>query len=61
MLTTKSPHIDSSRDVSGMRESAKVKRSHKVRVGDKLLNEYKENPELIGGAMEHSQDYFLLV
>ena len=25
-------------------------RTHKVRVGDKLLNEYEDNPELIGGA-----------
>ena len=33
-----------------MRESAKVKRSHKVGVEDKLLNESEENPELIGGA-----------
>ena len=46
----KSSHIDSSRDVSGMRESAKVKRSHKVRVGDKLFNEYAENPQLNRGA-----------
>ena len=26
------------------------KRTHKVRVGDNLLNEYEDNPELIGGA-----------
>ena len=49
-VDNKSAHIDSSRDVSGIRESAKAKRSHKVLVGDKLLNEYEENPELIGGA-----------
>ena len=38
------------RDVSGMRKSAKVKRSHKIRVEDKLLNEYGRIIELIGGA-----------
>ena len=49
-VENKSAHIDSSRNVSSLRESAKLKRSHKVCVEDKLLNEYEENPELIGGA-----------
>ena len=33
-----------------MSHSAEVKRTHKVFVGDNLLNEYEDNPELIGGA-----------
>ena len=38
-----SARIDCSRE-------EEVKRTHKVRVGDNLLNEYEDNPELIGGA-----------
>ena len=35
--------------MSGNLDSAEVKRTHKVRVGNNLLNEYEDNPELIGG------------
>ena len=37
-------------DVSDKGNSVEVKGSHKVRVEDRILNEYEENPELIGGA-----------
>ena len=33
-----------------MRDSAEVKGSRKVRAKDRILNEYEENPELIGGS-----------
>ena len=45
-----SAHVNCLKDVSAIRHSAEVKRTHKFRVGDKLLNEYENNPGLIGGA-----------
>ena len=50
MLTTSQLILNLQGTCLGLRDSAKVKRSHKVRIEDKLLNEYEENPELIGGA-----------
>ena len=39
----KSRHMDSLKNVSDKPDSVKVKRSHKVLVEDKLLNEYEED------------------
>ena len=36
--------------MSGKRDSAELEPTHKVRVGNKFLNQYEDNPDLIGGA-----------
>ena len=43
------PTLHSLRDVYGILDSAEVKQTHKVRVGDNLLNEREDKLELIGG------------
>ena len=44
------PDAQSCNEDDSSKDNPKVKRTHKVHVIEKILNEYEDNPELIGGA-----------